>query len=77
MMKIKQEKDEAAARGGGPHCDDDVTAEHATISSSVACFSSCPQSFPASVSFPISQLFTSGSQSIGTSASVLLKNVKG
>lgn len=27
MMKIKQEKDEAAARGGGPHCDDDVTAE--------------------------------------------------
>ena len=50
---------------------------HPTISSSVAHFSSCPQSFPASVSFPISRLFTSGSQSIGTSASVLLKNIKG
>ena len=32
-------------------------------------FSSCPQSFPASGSFPISQLFASGSQSIGVSAS--------
>ena len=32
-------------------------------------FSSCPQSFPASVSFPMSQLFASGGQSIGVSAS--------
>ena len=32
-------------------------------------FSSCPQSFPASGSFPMSQLFTSGGQSIGASAS--------
>ena len=37
---------------------------HATISSSVIPFSSCPQSFPASGSFPMSQLFTSGGQSI-------------
>ena len=41
-----------------------------TISSSVDPFSSCPQSFPASGSFPMSQLFTSGGQSIGASASV-------
>ena len=42
---------------------------HSTISSSVVPFSSCPQSFPASGSFAMSQLFTSGSQSIGVSAS--------
>ena len=40
-----------------------------TISSSAAPFSSCPQSFLASGSFPMSQLLASGSQSIGTSAS--------
>ena len=40
-----------------------------TISSSVVPFSSCPQSFPASGSFQMSQLFTSGGQSIGVSAS--------
>ena len=42
---------------------------HPTISSSVVPFSSCPQSFPASGSFPKSQFFTSGGQSIGVSAS--------
>ena len=42
---------------------------HPTISSSVALFSSCPQSFPTFGSFPVSQLFTSGGQSIGASAS--------
>ena len=41
------------------------------ISSSVVPFSSCPQSFPVSGSFIVSQLFTSGCQSIGVSASVL------
>ena len=40
-----------------------------TISSSVVPLSSCPQSFPASGSFPVSQLSTSGGQSIGVSAS--------
>ena len=35
---------------------------HPTISSSVVPFSSCPQSFPASGSFPVSQFFTSGGQ---------------
>ena len=39
------------------------------MSSSVAPFSSCPQSFPASRSFPMSWLFASGGQSIGDSAS--------
>ena len=39
---------------------------HPTISSSIVPFSSCPQSFPASGSFPMSQLFASGGQSIGT-----------
>ena len=42
---------------------------HPTSSSSVVPFSSCPQSFPASRSFPMSQLFASGGQSIGVSAS--------
>ena len=41
---------------------------HPTISSPVVPFSSCPQSFPASGSFQMSQLFASGSQSIGVSA---------
>ena len=42
---------------------------HPTISSSVIPFSSHLQSFPASGSFPMSQFFTSGDQSIGVSAS--------
>ena len=42
---------------------------HPTISSSIVTFSSCPQSFPASESFPMSQLFASSGQSIGISAS--------
>ena len=45
---------------------------HPTILSSVTHFSSCPQFFPTSGSFPISQLFTSGGQSIGASASTLV-----
>ena len=42
---------------------------HLTISSSVVPFSSCPQSFPTSGSFQMSQLVASGIQSIGVSAS--------
>ena len=42
---------------------------HPTISSSVVPFSSCPQSFPTSGSFQMSQLFTLGGQSTGVSAS--------
>ena len=41
---------------------------HPSISSSVVPFSSCPQSLPASESFPMSQLFAWGSQSTGVSA---------
>ena len=52
---------------------------HLTISSSVTLFSFCLQSFPASGSFPMSQLFPSGGQSTGTSgsASVLPGNIQG
>ena len=52
---------------------------HPTISSSVVPFSSCPQSFPASGSFTMSQFFASGGQSIGVSAStsVLPVNTQG
>ena len=42
---------------------------HPTISSSAVPFSSCPQSFPVSGSFQMNQLFASGGQSIGVSAS--------
>ena len=42
---------------------------HPAISFSVVPFSSCPQSLPASESFPMSQVFTGGGQSIGVSAS--------
>ena len=45
---------------------------HPTISSSVVPFSSCLQSFPASRSFLMSQLFTSGGQSTGAPASALV-----
>ena len=51
---------------------------HPTMSSSVVPFSSCPQSFPESQSFPATWLFTSDGQSIGTSASasVLPMNIQ-
>ena len=51
---------------------------HPTISSSVVPFSSCPQSFPASGSFPVSWHFTSGGPSFGASApaSVLPMNIQ-
>ena len=50
---------------------------HPTISSSAVPSSSCLQSFPASVSFPMNQFFTSGGESIGVlaSSSVLPKNI--
>ena len=52
---------------------------HPAISSSVVPFSSCPQSLPATGSFPMSQLFAWGGQSIGASASasVLPMNTQG
>ena len=53
---------------------------HPTISSSVVPFSSCPQSFPALGSFPMSQFFSSNGRSIGAgasaSASVLPMNIQ-
>ena len=50
---------------------------HPTISPSAAPFSFCPQSFPASQSFPMSWLFTSGGPSIGALASVFPMNIQG
>ena len=51
---------------------------HPAISSSVIPFASCPQSFPASLSFLMSHLFASGGQSIevSASASVILMNIQ-
>ena len=56
-----------------------LTVRWQTISSSFTPFSSCPQSFPASGSFPMSRLFASGGQSVGASASasVLSMNIQG
>ena len=55
----------------GVHPDSHPSSQwcHPAISSSVVPFSSCPQSLPASESFPMSQLFAWGGQSIGVSAS--------
>jgi len=54
----------------GLHSDSRPSSQwcHPAISSSVVPFSSCPQSLPASESFPMSQLFSWGGQSIGVSA---------
>ena len=50
---------------------------HPTILSFVVPVSSCLQSFPASVSFPVNQFFASGGQSIGASASALPMSIQG
>ena len=50
---------------------------HPTTSSSATLLSSCLQSFPASGSFTMNQLFTSDGQSIGASASVIPVNIQG
>ena len=64
----------------GVHSDSCASSRwcHSAISSSVVPFSSCPQSLPASGSFPVSQLFPWGSQNIGVSASasVLPMNIQ-
>ena len=65
----------------GVHSDSRPSSQwcHPAISSSVVPFSSCPQSLPASESFPMSQLFAWGGQSTGVSAvaSFLPKNTQG
>ena len=55
----------------GVHSDSRPSSQrcHPATSSSVVPFSSCPQSLPASESFPVSQFFTWGGRSIGVSAS--------
>ena len=66
------------APGVHPHSHPSSWWCHPAISSSVIPSSSCPQSLPASESFPMSQLFTWGGQNIGVSAlaSVLPKNTQ-
>ena len=67
------------------HCLPEVAQTHvhgvgdviSTISSSVTPLSSCPPSFPASGSFPMSQLFVSGGPSTGASASTPPMNIQG
>ena len=65
----------------GVHSDSCPSSQwwHPAISSSVVPYSSCPQSLPASESFPMSQLFAWGGQSTGVSdlASFLPKNTQG
>ena len=65
----------------GVHSDSRPSSQwcHPAISSSVLPFSSCPQSLPASESFPMSQLFTWGGQTTEVSAlaSLLPKNTQG
>ena len=65
----------------GVHSDSRPSSQwcHPAISSSVTPFSSCPQSLPASESFPMSQFFAWGGQSTGVSAlaSLLPKNTQG
>ena len=65
----------------GVHSDSPPSSRwcHPAISPSVIPFASCPQSLPASESFPTSQLFTWGGQSTGVSASasVLPKKSQG
>ena len=50
---------------------------HPIILSSATLFSSCPQPFPVSGSFPVSRPLASSGQSIGTSASILPMNIQG
>ena len=61
----------------GVHSDSRPSSQwcHPASSSSVVPFSSCPQSLPASESFPMSQLFAWGGQSTGFSASVVSNSV--
>ena len=63
------------------HSDSHLSSQwcHPAISSSIVPFSSCPQSLPASESFPVSQLFAWGGQSTGVSASASFfpKNTQG
>ena len=58
----------------GVHLDSRPSSQwcHPAISSPVVPFSSCPQSLPVSGSFPMSQLFASGGQSIGASTSNII-----
>ena len=75
--KLQHAKPLCPSPAPGVHSDSRPSSQwcHPTISSSVVPFS-CPQSLPASGSFPMSQFFAWGGQSIGVSASVLPMNTQ-
>ena len=79
LKNIGMLKDSDAGRDWGKEEKGTTEDEMANISSSVVPFSSCPQSLPASESFPMSQLFPGGGQSTEVSAlaSFLPKNTQG
>ena len=68
LHRVRRDRGDLAAAAAAAACPLSQRC-HPIMSSSFALFSSCPQSFPASRSFPMSQFFLSGGQSIGASAS--------
>ena len=68
--ELQQDRPPCPSPTPGVHSDSCPSSQwcHPAISSSIFPFSSCPQSLPASESFPMSQLFTWGDQSTGVSA---------
>ena len=74
MNCTQQARPPCASQTSGVHSNSCLSSQrcHPAILSSVVPFSSCPQSVPASGSFPTSQLFASGGQSPGVSASALV-----
>ena len=76
--ELKHARPPCPAPTPGVHLDSRPLSQwcHPAISSSVIPFSSCPQSFPASESFPKSQLFTWGGQSTRVSASASFPSKK-
>ena len=68
--ELQQARPSCSSPTPGVHSDSSPSSQwcHPAISSSVVTFSSCPQSLPASESFPMSQLFSWGGQSTGVSA---------
>ena len=80
LHELKQARPPCPSPNPGVHPNSCASSRwcHPTISSSIVPFSSCLHSFPASGSFPMSQLFASADQSIGASASasVLPMNIQ-
>ena len=74
LHRVRRDRGDLAAAAAAAACPLSQRC-HPIMSSSFALFSSCPQYFPASRSFPMSQFFLSGGQSIGASASTSMPPV--